>query len=341
MLSKQIESLALKAFVGCDVLPRYKFVYAVGSGLTGFSHCFFFANASTVCSHRVLCSQEILLKRKANIIFYICRYLLFHSLVILTLMVWYQNPLRHQCSIALHWSMVWVAWSCNWNWKTRLICTPSYPVPVFTSLRSSETLIWMYSDFIMNILITNLLLLKNVILGCCFKSCALEIHELKDFVLPSNPAAACSQQWQQNDGGSRTVTLQKVLAWRCQAQKFLRSPHFQTHGDCLLTAHGKHLLMLTGYAKSQKFAVCQVLPFLQELSSIVTFNRTSNVLQFGESKNIFLSVKATNYSHYRWAQMIYFSYTNKNIVSVASDIKYHVIIMLISLAILIAAKLLK
>lgn len=87
MLSKQIETLALKAFVGCDVLPRYKFVYAVESGLIGFSHCFFFANASTVCSHRVLCSQEIFLKRKANIIFYICRYLLFHFLVILTLMV--------------------------------------------------------------------------------------------------------------------------------------------------------------------------------------------------------------------------------------------------------------
>lgn len=206
-------------------------------------------------------------------------------------MVWYQNPLWHQCSIALHWTMVWVAWSCNWNWKTRLICTPSYPVPVFTSLKSSETLFWMCSDFIMNILITNLLLLKNVILGCCFKSCALEIHELKDFVLPSNPAAACSQQWQQNDGGSRTDTLQKVLAWRCQAQKFLRSPHFQTHGDCLLTAHGKHLLTLTGYAKSQKFAACQVLPFLQELSSIVTFNRTSHdcFTVWGIKKDIFVS----------------------------------------------------
>lgn len=99
--------------------------------------------------------------------------------------------------------------------------------------------------------------------------------------------------------------------------------------------------MLTGCAKSQKFAVCQVLPFLQELSSIVTFNKTSNSYFTAWAIKQDLSVKATNDSRYRWAQIIYFSYANKNTVSVASDIKSHVILMLISLAILIAVKLRK
>lgn len=58
MLLKQNETLALKSFMGCDVMPRDKFVYVVESRFNGFSHCFLFAHASTVCSCRVLGSQE-------------------------------------------------------------------------------------------------------------------------------------------------------------------------------------------------------------------------------------------------------------------------------------------
>lgn len=81
MLLKQNETLALKAFMGYDVMPRDKFIYAVESGLTGFSHSFLFACASTVCSCRVLGSDGILLKRKTNTVFYICRHLLFRSFI--------------------------------------------------------------------------------------------------------------------------------------------------------------------------------------------------------------------------------------------------------------------
>jgi len=74
MLLKQNESLALKAFTGCDVMPRNEFVYVVASGLTGFSHCFLFVHASTVSSCRMLGSQERLLKTKKKNKKFFCMY---------------------------------------------------------------------------------------------------------------------------------------------------------------------------------------------------------------------------------------------------------------------------
>jgi len=41
-----------------------------------------------------------------------------------------------------------------------------------------------------NLSITNTDGLNEVILRCYLRSCVLEIHELKDFALPSNTAAA-------------------------------------------------------------------------------------------------------------------------------------------------------
>lgn len=64
LLLKQNETIAQKAFMGSDVMPRDKFVYVAESRLAGFSHCLFLANVSTVCSCRVGFLRNIFEKEK-------------------------------------------------------------------------------------------------------------------------------------------------------------------------------------------------------------------------------------------------------------------------------------
>lgn len=77
----------------CDVMPRDKFVYVVERGFTGLSHCFLSAHASTVCSFRVLGSQDMFWKEKQTLSFIPIDIFSFDLLfIILTFLMCYSSP---------------------------------------------------------------------------------------------------------------------------------------------------------------------------------------------------------------------------------------------------------
>lgn len=131
-----------------------------------------------------------------------------------------------------------------------------------------------------------------------------ETHASKTAVIPRDGDSAGSlllctapavlmQLAHQCPRNTRTSTLQKIQVLQPQAHKVLCSLS-QTH---FITVCRENLL-LTDCAKSPKFLVCQVFPFFQEHSSIVTFNETSHdyftILAIQQE---FLSVETINYFH--------------------------------------------
>lgn len=93
--------------------------------------------------------------------------------------------------------MVWFAKCCNCNWKTRLVLRFSYPVLIFTFPKSSELCFGCVQIYGAD-LDYKFRLFKKLDLGMLLWKyafpCILEICEPKAFALPSNPAAASSEE---------------------------------------------------------------------------------------------------------------------------------------------------